>query len=703
MNKQNIYKKIKDIAYLLHDSKDLYTRSDLAYNLKDLGIIKDGFDVGKLVWEAFVYYNHDNKIKNVFYTNDYTKLIVPEYEIYNLIETNQTERLFPVLNKKLEGIKQSSSLLNAQTAAVIKGEIIVDGSNIMSQITGTVGINKVTKEASLALEYYTKLVDSYSILKDDIKSSITDFIFLRCEINRIYQQNCTALIDIYGDSIKVIAPEIFDFDNIEWLDVSSMIKNINLDYEKLNNTCQALISEINDNFGRTLDASTNHYKSSNDKTVALALAGLNMFNHFIDAKQKTITARKDLLSLKDKMSNDAVLIAGDSKRLMAIFKQVNDIYIPKANAFYRFSNQVLSNELENMINALYKSPEIKILKKQRDELFKTYSLLRQEIADNNSNIDYYREHISRCKEITFGRYSQYQESKQKKPNKPFFLIDWITLGALKRSYNRDIYEWNEVCSPVIKEYESVQVDLKIDQEELFQLQSTLKVNEKQCSIIKKELSKIDKQIKNKILFDSAIKKNVGIHLEDLIKLLWIAKDIICSKLDSCLLKTTQLNDINANQLPASIHNNVQVFINSLRTQSIDLETSNEFVKDIKKLNEEINKKDAQAINQLANETLRKSINLIEKLADLEIRKVNSKLKVIEYEKELKQLQNKFQCNLTEIDKQSVMLNEIIKQINLSQNNKQLKAALLLLISSSKTPFSEAEFNDFLNGNKTIEL
>ena len=173
--------------------------------------------------------------------------------------------------------------------------------------------------------------------------------------------------------------------------------------------------------------------------------------------------------------------------------------------------------------------------------------------------------------------------------------------------------------------------------------------------------------------------------------------------DSCLLKTTQLNDINANQLPASIHNNVQVFINSLRTQSIDLETSNEFVKDIKKLNEEINKKDAQAINQLANETLRKSINLIEKLADLEIRKVNSKLKVIEYEKELKQLQNKFQCNLTEIDKQSVMLNEIIKQINLSQNNKQLKAALLLLISSSKTPFSEAEFNDFLNGNKTIEL
>ena len=217
------------------------------------------------------------------------------------------------------------------------------------------------------------------------------------------------------------------------------------------------------------------------------------------------------------------------------------------------------------------------------------------------------------------------------------------------------------------------------------------------------MSKIDKQIKNKILFDSAIKKNVGIHLEDLIKLLWIAKDIICSKLDSCLLKTTQLNDINANQLPASIHNNVQVFINSLRTQSIDLETSNEFVKDIKKLNEEINKKDAQAINQLANETLRKSINLIEKLADLEIRKVNSKLKVIEYEKELKQLQNKFQCNLTEIDKQSVMLNEIIKQINLSQNNKQLKAALLLLISSSKTPFSEAEFNDFLNGNKTIEL
>ena len=58
------------------------------------------------------------------------------------------------------------------------------------------------------------------------------------------------------------------------------------------------------------------------------------------------------------------------------------------------------------------------------------------------------------------------EAKAKKPSKPFFLLNWITFGMANKNYYRDFAEWNAVCFPLVREYESYQVDLKLDKEEL---------------------------------------------------------------------------------------------------------------------------------------------------------------------------------------------------------------------------------------------
>ena len=42
-------------------------------------------------------------------------------------------------------------------------------------------------------------------------------------------------------------------------------------------------------------------------------------------------------------------------------------------------------------------------------------------------------------------------------------------------------------------------------------------------------------------------------------------------------------------------------------------------------------------------------------------------------------------------------------MNTAQNHEQLKEGLLSLLGEDKNTFSEKDWNEFLNGNKTIEL
>lgn len=83
-------------------------------------------------------------------------------------------------------------------------------------------------------------------------------------------------------------------------------------------------------------------------------------------------------------------IKTDMMRLMSIYKSMNDVNIPKANAFYRFSEKVLSKELEMLINSLYGTENLKQLKEKRDEIFSTYKSLETLVTDHQSNIDNYQ-------------------------------------------------------------------------------------------------------------------------------------------------------------------------------------------------------------------------------------------------------------------------------------------------------------------------
>ena len=130
------------------------------------------------------------------------------------------------------------------------------------------------------------------------------------------------LIDIYGDSIKMVSPDLFDFKRIEWLDVDEMLKYVELEYNKLTEKCAALIGEISKSFCTSLQGSLQAYKSlsNGNKSLGLAMAGLTMLEHYMGASERTNRLKSDLSVFQMSVKHDATRIKADMGRLLVICK-----------------------------------------------------------------------------------------------------------------------------------------------------------------------------------------------------------------------------------------------------------------------------------------------------------------------------------------------------------------------------------------------
>ena len=74
-----------------------------------------------------------------------------------------------------------------------------------------------------------------------------------------------------------------------------------------------------------------------------------------------------------------------------------------------------------------------------------------------------------------------------------------------------------------------------------------------------------------------------------------------------------------------------------------------------------------------------------------------------YDAELKSLQLLFKKYMDQIDNKSAYLNEVLKHINTSKNSEELRDAVLELGEWDANSISEKDWEDFLNGDKALEI
>lgn len=526
MENREIYKAIKSIADELCSDGKTFLRADLAYELKKYGVASDSSEVGSLVYDAYCFYGNDSNISIAFVTNNARTTIVADYKLNHCLEQGDMGDALAIAENELQATEHSLDKLQDMIALNLGAALAKGSSKAADWLTGTSGVKEVRGKASVMFDRYAKLVEAYRYAGDSVRANISDFTSLRSDIEATYREYALRLIDLYGDSIKMVSPELFDFNQVEWLDVDQMLRQIELEYSKIQDKCGVLIAEIADSFRTSLQGSMTAYRSAagSSKTLGLAMAGLGMLDHYMVSSEKANRLRGDLQQLQTSVKHDATRIKADMGRLTVIYKTLNDIVIPKSNVYLRFASQLMDSDFRSMTDALYGEASVRPLEEERRELLRQMRSAEMEMNDHLQNIDVYQSLVGELTTTLEAKRPSYQDAKRRKPSKPFFLLNWLTLGTARRNYYRNYSEWDAVCTPLIREFDNMQVDLKLDREELLSHQEAAKATKSEHARLAARLDAVSREIRSKVVCSDELKLKMLKHLRDVVAMLKLGRE-----------------------------------------------------------------------------------------------------------------------------------------------------------------------------------
>lgn len=691
--KSEIYSFISDLSLQLLRKENTYSRADVAFELKNLGVEEDSFQVELLIKETYENTDPQTKkaIAKVFFDNRMSRPIIDENSVKALVERNQWTEAVSVLKQESNEVNRLLEAFMSTSAEVLNTtKKYVEKYQLAGYVTGSVQVSNVKKEAEMLYIDYQKFIDNYAQTKNQIIELIEDFTFLRSNILNLYREKVSFLTDVFGEKIKAIEPKLFDFNVIEWLDTASMLKNIELEYENLINTCTIIVSELHNKFSSNFSNSLRLLgKGSGGNSLSLAMVGLNIFNSWAEASQQATILKQEVEKMKQKMIYDVNLIKADINRLQLIDTSLRNVYIPTAYAFQENFEIVFSKELKNLLNTLYENPQIKELKEEKDRLLAKFHSLESDIIDHQTHITLYEGNIQSEEKELKAYNPLYLKAKSQKPKKPIFFG--------RKSYNRDVAEWHQEYYPIIEAFVEAREQLKIDKEELSNHKRIAEEKKKAIVAINKAIDKQSEQINQLISKDVSLQSKIAKYLAPMINLLRLAKKITELKIDEKYLKTVKLEipqDIKL--LPIEISNGLKSFLSKLK---IDFQTEI----DKQSFQEEQTVATPQTI-YITNETSRlfsTAINIVEETLKLKELQLEGKIQQEYYTKQLTLLQNEFQNSFSKLNNRSKFIAEISKNIQCG-NQKDLKDVLLLLIDE-QDKISESEIVKALKENKHITI
>lgn len=687
---QDIYAKIKGLAERMKPGETM-TRADLAFELKDCGITHDSIEVSRLIYDAYRLFN-DEKIRSAYVCNDKKQSVIDYYSIYYAVKNNDydsTESATEVhLSNESDALEDLSRMIENTKVGVDAG----GDAGFLSTITGTAGATNIQNCARTAYTQYVSLVDSYDNAVQNIRTTMSDFVYLREHASKIFRLYSNSLLDIFGESIKVIDPDIFDFDSVCYLETGNMLDTVRLEYDNLQNSCSVLIGDISESFSSSLNSSAGIYKTAGNRKAGLALAVLNMAGHYLDSASKTAALKRELLSFANKINKDRCTLQGDLARLYAIHRILSELYIPQARVFCQNASEPFTSDFQCLTDCIFSTDELKAIKSKRDFILNQLTEVNERLADAKINVNLYKTSIEATKHLIDGSKQSYEEAISRRPSeKTPFLSNLLTLGNASKRHNRKVSEWYDRYSQSVKYYEDLLVDMKLNQQELTRLESEIKIYETKSRDYRNELNSISAEIRQKLIISPEIKLKALSYLDHIVRLLKVSKQIINNSLDSKYLATVSIDKSDAlPDLSPEIQANLKMFSDSVRSVVKDgIATS-------------ANQEDT-IIRDKIDDTADKVVNLFEECIKLEQLHKSYAIADKEYSEWLDRIRQDFTKDMNDITAKGDIIRAAITRVNVASTADEKRDALISMLGQNFRTMGEDDFDKFLKGELNITI
>lgn len=722
--KKELYKIIQDLSKQLIKEESMYTRADLAYELKNYGFEMDSVEVSDAVWNAYLYYRKDKNILNAFRSNYSPDLLVPDNEARenasedrryaSMMHLDKMAGSFNELQKTLEadltGLQEFINNPEKRTGDPKQSGLVRRLTRASEYVEGTKGLKDVQYQSEVLQTDLNEICNSYTAGASTVKGATSYFSRLREELLAVYYKYSGVLLDLYGDQIRRVEPELFDYNNISYLDVQTIVDGVLdelLAIQKSSATAVACLTENANQIGAKF---ADTVKKTNDWGAAVVEGVFDLGSHHLSAIAETKDLKRQLEKAKRRALDTAVRIRADEGRLIEVFKVLNDLIIPKAIAFYRHADKVLSREVDSILALVYSSEELRGLYQQREQLLERLVYLNRNIEDADVHKALYERQVQEMADYLEEDLTNYQAAVGKLPKRPSMLQRILSLDRASEQYNSVLtYLDKNGTIALIDNYIRIKVEHQLKQNALDDQNDLYNSCCDEINEINVELYQISQQIYQVLGSDKKLRQKFSSHLVPIVGLLRGARTVIELSLEESLTRpkeiklTSEMFDV-----PEDIQkglNNMALLghqvVNNMAENAYSQEELEAKYSDKPQLVEER----AARRNEIAREAecVHKLVDVAHKFVLLEVEKKQTKQATEEYTKEFERLKAEFQQHYAEIDDKADVIREALKIINTTDNRDSMVKGLLLLADLDVDSLTDEEMEDFMTGKKTIKL
>lgn len=738
--KEQRYERIKAIADELVSSERHFSRADLAYELREEGIEGDSFALGRLVWEAYKALGEDPNICEAFVDNSGHRSLVEEFKVSDLTDRMEYVGAVALVTDLLSGSKSaieavSVSVEEASREYAPAKKSLLSTKKMVDFVVGTSGVKAVQEEATDIFARYADLVDAYRKAKESIKQSSVSFSDLREDILSGYREWVALLQDLFGEQVRSVAPDIFDFDTIEWLDVDGLFAEVKLAFDTLSGRSAELFSSISGSFKSALAEGLRAQNRFADSRVGLALAAVGMVSHYSKSVRDTAKLKGQLLDLKNDVTRDVTNIRSDMSRLAELYHTINDLYLPQADLFYQYSDRVFDREWERLVDVLYSTLAVKSLVEERAGLYKRMRELEDTMLDARINITYYNDQTSATEELLDSLKESYDKAMETKPAAPSWLSKAATVGISREAYVRRLADWDKGDGEIVRRFEDLRIDLKLFEDERVALERVLKSSAEEAEGLSRRISDLTAAIHERQTLSPELLADAATYLSSILKLLSIARGIIESKPDDRLVHTQTVDEIESVKLPTVITDGIERLRKEVQSRVGSAEAlaaeeahsihpgsgirrrdstsqsglmgavSSRLLDGSQEESTEVEPTSpADLLTERSREAVRLSGEALDELLVLKQKQLESKMTEVAYARELARIQEQFRKNMQEIDDRASFIRELRSRVRADVNPDSLRDDLLLLAGDdAPTELTSESISDLLEGKSTIDI
>lgn len=473
-----LHRRIRELARNQYNEKGLLSLSDLAAALRPDFPSADLSETAlqQAVCEAYEHYL-DNALRTQIVDETFGRSVVDQADFLNRLSHCTQYEVDDHIDYTNALVVAHGERLCSSIDDNLEGREPGKNTNFLDRLTGHAGVKNIQDTLNVLRSNYGDMINHYYGYKDSLGGLITEFSLMRDRIADIYRRRSLELIDLFGDRIKAVDPELFDFARIEWLDVRAMQEAAHLHYDQVVQSSLLAMRKINDSFNQRGKQSLEGF--NNGIGAGLISLGLNFVGHHLDSIAITHELRAELENFKLRLHSDATTVQTDVMRLFTIYKALNDVAIPRAKKFHEFSDRVFDHSFQTLVDAYYNRGNLKELRQKRNEKLKDLHEAEQFVSRHRGAIEHHRTQAEGLDENLKGLRRFYKRAKSARPTRWPAFFNLLTLGIHNHNYEERYRQWYEVHGALYEAYREMEAQHKEHRREVKAYGKKLAVVEKE--------------------------------------------------------------------------------------------------------------------------------------------------------------------------------------------------------------------------------